>query len=98
MANIDPALQEIKALSLLIAQSVDSIEKVLLSRGQQFPSPHEPFTKESEASRMAPDVLPSCGIITAAAAQLIAAVRPPAASAMFTAAQVLHLHLRIGPP
>jgi hypothetical protein len=82
MAN-DSTLQELKALSRLISQSIDAIEGTLQSRGQKFPSLSEPFSTESEASRMAADVLDECSVITAAAAQLVAAVRPPTATAMF---------------
>lgn len=68
---------ELRALSNLINASVDKIEAALVARGQQYPISDQLFTPQSEAARMAPDVMQEGSIIVAAAAQLIAATRPP---------------------
>lgn len=84
----DITFQELRTLNAFITSSLDSIESTLQARGQQFPSPSQPFTPETEAPRNAPDVMVSCQILTAAATQLIAAVRPPGITAITTATQV----------
>lgn len=84
----DPALHELKALSRLITRSIESIESTLGSRGEAFPRADEPFAMQTEACRMAPDILQACGVVSSAAAQLIACVRPAGLSLLVTAQQV----------
>ncbi len=79
---------ELRALSDLIKASVDKIEALCAERGQTFPLSDLPFTPQSEAPRMAPDVIAEGTIIVAAAAQLIAAVRPPPLGLLTYATQV----------
>ncbi|KAI0771380.1 O-methyltransferase-domain-containing protein [Irpex lacteus] len=76
-ALIDSPVSELRALSDLIKTSVDRIEALCTERGQSYPLSDSPFTLESEAPRMAADVIAAGAIIVSAAAQLIAAVRPP---------------------
>lgn len=68
---------ELRALANLINASIDKIQTALLARGQTYPLSEEPFTPQSEAARMAPDIMQEGSIIVAAAAQLITATRPP---------------------
>ncbi|THG95611.1 hypothetical protein EW026_g6076 [Hermanssonia centrifuga] len=77
MNSVQNPVDEIRALSDLIKSSIDKIEESCLSRGQIYPSANDPFTPQSEAARMAPDVQEYGSIVVAAAAQLIAATRPP---------------------
>lgn len=89
MSNaIQASFQNIHALLDLIKASVEDIEQVYTTSGQPFPSLDEPFTLESEAIRMSPHVQKASSAIVAAAAQLIACVRPPPFSAMISALQV----------
>ena len=76
MSNQD-GTAELRALCDLIKSSVDSIAAALASRSQTYPSANEPFSLQSEASRMSPDILEPGRIIVSAAAQLIATVRLP---------------------
>ncbi len=85
--HTDSALAELRALSNLINPSIDA------SRGEKFPSPYEPVSKETEAPRMAPDVRSAYSNVVAAAAQLIASIRPPASTIVITAIQVGGLRL-----
>ncbi|KAJ3553485.1 hypothetical protein NM688_g3587 [Phlebia brevispora] len=85
--STDPAFQELRALVALISDSLDSMEHTVCSRGQTFPSMHKPYSPESEAARSVPEGLKASSVIVAAASQLIAAVRPPAISALVTALQ-----------
>ena len=77
MSSNTSSAADLRALCDLIKSSVDSIEAALDSRSQTFPSPNEPFSLQSEAARMSPDVLGPSSIIVSAAAQLIATVRLP---------------------
>ncbi|KAI0771399.1 O-methyltransferase [Irpex lacteus] len=89
MASGQPAspVAELRALSDLIKASVDKIEALCAERGQTYPTSDVPFSPQSEAPRMAPDVIAEGTIIVAAAAQLITAVRPPPLSVLTQAVQ-----------
>lgn len=63
------------ALAGLVSSSVDAI--VHACKAQPFPSADEPFSLESDAIRMDPEVQKHSGVLVAAATQLVAAVRPP---------------------
>lgn len=86
-ATISP-VAELRALSNLIKASVDKIEALCLERGQTYPSLNSTFTGQSEAPRMAPDVIAEGTIIVAAAAQLVAAVRSPPVGILTESCQV----------
>lgn len=89
MANtIQTSLQDLYVLLDLIKTSIGDIEQVYNTSGQPFPSLDEPFTPQSEALRMSPPVQKASSTIVAAAAQLIACVRPPPASVLYNALQV----------
>lgn len=81
-------IAELRALSDLIKASVDKIEALCAERGQTYPTSDAPLSPQSEAPRMAPDVIAEGTIIVAAAAQLITAVRPPPLSVLTQAVQV----------
>lgn len=82
------AAKELRALADLINGAVEKIERACASRSQTYPLADDPFTPQSEAVRMAPDVLESGSIIVAAAAQLISAVRIPAVTLTVSALSV----------
>ena len=84
----DPAIQELRSLVDLITQSLDAIEHTTAARGAAFPSLHEPFTRESDAIRSVPEGAAASNLLVSAAAQLIASVRHPGATAITTAVQV----------
>ncbi len=86
--NAQDTVKELRALSQLINASIDEIEHAMVSRGQSFPLLNESYSLESEIPRMEPDMVAAGAVITSAAAQLIAAVRIPAVSALVTALQV----------
>ncbi|KAI0346013.1 S-adenosyl-L-methionine-dependent methyltransferase [Trametopsis cervina] len=77
MPSSTSPVSELRALSDLIKAAVDKIEAACTSRGQIYPSANDPFTFDSEIPRASPDVVQDGIVIVAAAAQLIAAVRPP---------------------
>ncbi|KAJ3527088.1 hypothetical protein NM688_g8174 [Phlebia brevispora] len=85
MATTKSAASELRALADLINGAVAQIEAACASRSQTYPLADEPFTPQSEAARMSPDVLVPGNIIVAAAAQLITAVRIPALTLSVTA-------------
>ncbi|KAJ3554256.1 hypothetical protein NM688_g3204 [Phlebia brevispora] len=85
MAAAKSPASELRALADLINGAVAQIEAACASRSKTFPSSDEPFTLESEAARMSPDVLLPGNIIVAAAQQLISAVRVPALTLLHTA-------------
>ena len=62
-------------LAGLITSSIDTILKQCGTG--PFPSSDEPFSLESEAVRMDPIIQAHSGLAVSAAAQLIAALRPP---------------------
>lgn len=78
----------LKALSNLIAQSVDAIEGECEKQGLSFPSIDGAFTVDSEAIRNSPSVAKEIALICAAAQQLSLIVRPPNASLVMQAAGV----------
>ncbi|KAI0739310.1 S-adenosyl-L-methionine-dependent methyltransferase [Irpex lacteus] len=67
--------KELVDLGNLVTSSLDAIIKTCGT--QKFPSAHEPFSPESEALRMNPDIQAQSAILVAAATQLVAAIRPP---------------------
>jgi hypothetical protein len=69
-------LAELKALANIILSSVEQIEAVVTANSFTFPSSDSSFSLESEAPRMHPDVHSASSLITSAAAQLTALVRP----------------------
>ncbi|KAF7791400.1 hypothetical protein EIP86_002414 [Pleurotus ostreatoroseus] len=75
--NNKPA-SELRALVDLINDALKRIESTCASRSQIYPFADEPFSPQSEAARMDPDVFEAGNIIVAAASQLISAVRIPA--------------------
>ena len=72
-------MSDIESLSALISQSVQAIVKACSSRGISMPDLNSPFDKDADAAfRDIPGVTDAVNIITAAAAQLTAALLPPA--------------------
>ena len=82
------ALQELRALSKLIQDAIDTIEVTVKASDLEFPSPHTPFTIESEKARTLPDVQQASSLIVAAAMQLIQSVRSPTLSILTIGMQV----------
>jgi hypothetical protein len=76
------------ALVKLITDSVAKVDKFCGANNIKLPSLDEPFTLESEAPRMQPEVSEAVSNIISAAAQLIAVVRPAPITVMTTAIQV----------
>lgn len=87
-APVDSPVAELRALSDIIKISVDRIEALCAERGQTFPLSDLPFTPQSEVPRANPEVVVEGKLIVAAAAQLLAAVRPPSLSLVTHAVQV----------
>lgn len=88
MATSKSAASELRALANLINDAVTQIENGCASRDQTFPLADEPFTPQSEAARMSPDVIQASTLIVAAASQLVAAARIPALTLSVTASAV----------
>ena len=82
------ALAELKALANIILSSVEEIEAVCAANSFTYPSPDLTFTLESEAPRMHPAIQSAGSLITSAAAQLTALVRPAPLSLFDTSQQV----------
>lgn len=82
------ALAELKALANIILSSVEEIEAVCAANSFTYPSPDSTFTLESEAPRMHPAIQSAGSLITSAAAQLTALVRPAPLSLFDTSQQV----------
>ncbi|KII89666.1 hypothetical protein PLICRDRAFT_108610 [Plicaturopsis crispa FD-325 SS-3] len=78
------------SLAKLISESVTKIETNCAQRGVQLPTLDDPFSPESEAPRNDPEILDATAKIVAAAAQLIALVRP-APSSLVTASLQMHV-------
>ena len=93
MSSIQSPVAELRALSDLIKSSVDKIEALCVERGSTYPSLDTPFSPQSDAPRMIPDVIEEGVIIVAASAQLIAAVRPPPVGMIGQAFQVRELFI-----
>ena len=91
-------LSELKALSKIIQDSVNSIETALASNNLEFPSPYTPFTLESEAARQQPDVARASALIVSASYQLINFVRSPTLTVVTAAFQVFRKTLSISLP
>ncbi|KIP10236.1 hypothetical protein PHLGIDRAFT_266603 [Phlebiopsis gigantea 11061_1 CR5-6] len=70
-------IAELKALSGIIQASLHTIETVLQDQKIDFPSPHTPFTLESEAARMIPQVAIAFSSIVSASMQLVYSVQSP---------------------
>lgn len=90
MANRTQATQslaELKALSKVIQDSIDSMESTLTENNMTFPSSTTPMTMESEKPRRLPLVDKSCSLIVSAAYQLVFAARSPLLSMMSVAMQ-----------
>ena len=86
-------MDQLKALAKLVNDSVAEIEKSCIARNVIFPSLSEPFTPESEAARADHAVIEAAGIITAAASQLIALVRPAPLTLFMRSIQVSSANL-----
>ncbi|KAI0314821.1 S-adenosyl-L-methionine-dependent methyltransferase [Amylostereum chailletii] len=71
------AIAELRSLVQILTSSIDTIEDTLRDSGLDFPSPHTPFTDESEAARHVPAVMDVVANMTSAATQLASYVRPP---------------------
>ncbi|KAI0826305.1 O-methyltransferase [Irpex lacteus] len=85
--QVRASLEELHTLAKLIKTSVDSIEKIFVAKGQQFPSLDGPLDPQSEAVRMSAEVQQAGNILVAAASQLIATVRPPPVTALVSGFQ-----------
>jgi hypothetical protein len=81
-------LAELKALANIILSSVEQIEAVVVANSFTYPSADSTFSLESEAPRMHPDIQSAGSLITSAAAQITALVRPAPLSLWDTAQQV----------
>jgi len=66
----------LKALGNIIQSSIKELEAAVATNSLIFPSPNAPFSLETEAPRMHPDIVSAGSLITSAAAQLITLVRP----------------------
>lgn len=86
--KVTSVLTQLRAVSKIIQDSIDTIDTVLTANHMEFPSPETQFTIESEASRMLPDVANACMLIVSAASQLTYWVRPPGLTVVATALQV----------
>lgn len=85
------AASELRALADLINASVKQVESACASRSQTYPLADEPFTPQTEAVRMSPDILQAGDIIVAAASQLISVVRIPALTLSVTSIYVSYI-------
>jgi hypothetical protein len=82
------ALAELKALGNIIQSSIQQIETVLSANSFVFPSPDSTFSLESDAPHKHPAIQSATSLITSAATQLIARVRPAPLSVIDTSTQV----------
>ncbi|KAF8486791.1 S-adenosyl-L-methionine-dependent methyltransferase [Russula ochroleuca] len=83
-------LAELKALANIILSSVEQIEAVVTANSFTYPSADSTFSLESEAPRMHPVIQSAGSLITSAAAQITALVRP-ALFSLWDTAQQFHL-------
>ena len=81
-------LAELRSLSKIIHDSINTIEAEMTSNNMIFPSPHLPLTTESEMPRTLLKVERACSLIISAAEQLICSVRSPAQTVISAALQV----------
>jgi hypothetical protein len=86
-------LAELKALSKIVQDSVESIEAATAENNVDFPSSFTPFTLESEAACKIPEVEKACSLIVSAANQLVFTARSPMHSVVATAMQVYNFYL-----
>lgn len=84
---------QLKALSKIIQEAIDSIESTVLSKHLKFPSPYTPVSLESEKVRALPEVEKACSLAISAATQLVFSLRSPMASVVTTGIQVKPLAL-----
>ncbi|KII89673.1 hypothetical protein PLICRDRAFT_560195 [Plicaturopsis crispa FD-325 SS-3] len=75
-------------LAKLISDSVSKIDSACQKRGVQLPTLDDPFTPESESPRNDPDISEAASDIIAAAAHLIAIVRPAPITLITTGLQM----------
>ena len=91
----DP-LEELKALSNIIQESIGAIETAMKANSMTFPSPHSSFTIDSEAPRKLPEVEQACALLASAAGQLVCSVRSPMHTVVSAALQVgMRLRIRV---
>ncbi|KAI0064272.1 O-methyltransferase [Artomyces pyxidatus] len=83
-------IAELRALSEIIKNSIDRIERATAAKGLSLPSPQTPFTPESEAARSLPEVAEAGALIVSAATQLSTLVRPGPMT-MFEMAMQFHV-------
>lgn len=74
--GLPDALSELKALANIIQSSIEQIEATVTANSFTFPSSASTFSFETEAPRMHPAIASAGSLITSAAAQLMALVRP----------------------
>ncbi|KAF9471449.1 S-adenosyl-L-methionine-dependent methyltransferase [Pholiota conissans] len=82
--------QTLRSLASLITDSISKIELACATKNVKLPSLDEPFSPQSEAPLMNPEISEAASIIIAAASQLIATVRP-APMGLLTTAMQFHL-------
>ena len=82
------SLEELRSLVKLIDTSFEQIEHACVAQGRDLPSLHQPSNPQSEAILTSPDVIKAGSMITAAAFQLAAAVRPSTLSLFGQSLQV----------
>ncbi|KII89667.1 hypothetical protein PLICRDRAFT_559932 [Plicaturopsis crispa FD-325 SS-3] len=78
----------LRSLIQLMSDSVANIEVNCAQRGVQLPSLDEPFSADSEAPRSDPSIAEAASIAIAAAAQLIAILRPAPVTLLTTSFQM----------
>ena len=81
-------LAELKALGNIIQSSIEQIEAVVSANSFIFPSADSTFSLDSDAPHTHPDIQSATSLITSAASQLIARVRPAPLSVMDSSTQV----------
>jgi hypothetical protein len=86
--NYLSGLAELKALTKIIQDSVDSIEAATTRNSVEYPSSATPFSIESEAALTIPEVEKACTLIVSAANQLVYTARSPMQSVIAAAMQV----------
>jgi hypothetical protein len=74
--GVPDSLAELKALAGIIQSSIEQIEATVTANSFTFPASDSIFTPETEAPRMHPAIMSAGSLITSAAAQLTALVRP----------------------
>jgi hypothetical protein len=82
------ALAELKALGNIIQSSIEQIEAIVSANSFIFPSPDSTFSPESDAAHKHPAIQSATSLITSAASQLLARVRPAPLSVLDASTQV----------